>query len=92
MAEPDLFSTIVSTKGQVILPKSLRDRRHWGPGTRLHVVEIAEGVLLKPERTGRVRVDDLFGALPYAGPPISVAEMDEGVLREARRRYLAGEY
>ena len=39
--------TVVSTKGQVILPKSIRQHRHWAAGTRLVVEETPEGVLLK---------------------------------------------
>src|SRR6266566_7381011 len=37
MAIPDKAATTLSTKGQVILPKAIRERRHWGPGTRLLV-------------------------------------------------------
>ena len=28
-------TTILSTKGQFILPKAIRDQRHWAAGTRL---------------------------------------------------------
>jgi AbrB family looped-hinge helix DNA binding protein len=31
------LSTTISTKGQVILPKVVRDRWRWGTGTRLTV-------------------------------------------------------
>ena len=48
MAVAESTTTTVSTKGQVILPKAIRERRKWGPGTRLIVEETAEGVLLKP--------------------------------------------
>ncbi len=47
MAIRDAPTTRVSTKGQVILPKAVRQRRHWGPGTRLLVEETPDGVLLK---------------------------------------------
>jgi AbrB family looped-hinge helix DNA binding protein len=36
MAAPQA-TTVVSTKGQVILPKAIRDKRHWQAGTRLEV-------------------------------------------------------
>ena len=36
-------TTTVSTKGQVILPKSIRDGRRWLPGTRLVIEETADG-------------------------------------------------
>jgi len=47
MGLQERVTTIVSTKGQVILPKAIRDQRHWGAGTRLIVEETADGVLLK---------------------------------------------
>jgi AbrB family looped-hinge helix DNA binding protein len=37
MAASDPLTTTVSTKGQVILPKAVRDSRHWTAGTRLVV-------------------------------------------------------
>ena len=82
-------TTIVSTKGQVILPKAVRERRKWGTGTRLMVEETAEGVLLKPaplfERTS---VDDVVGILKYDGPPKTIEQMNEAVLAEAKRRHV----
>ena len=41
-------TTLLSSKGQVIIPKALRDAHRWHPGTRLQVVETADGILLKP--------------------------------------------
>jgi AbrB family looped-hinge helix DNA binding protein len=43
-------ATIVSTKGQVILPKAIREEQGWGPGARLVIESTPEGVLLRPER------------------------------------------
>ena len=42
--------TKVSTKGQVILPKAIRDKHKWTPGTELNVDETPDGVLLTPTR------------------------------------------
>src|SRR6202023_4209586 len=47
VAAVERLTTTVSTKGQVILPKAIRQRRHWEPGTRLLVEDTPEGVLLK---------------------------------------------
>jgi AbrB family looped-hinge helix DNA binding protein len=95
MAEADPVRTIVSTKGQVILPKAIRAKRRWGPGTRLTVEDTPDGVLLKAEPLfPSTSVDEVFGMLKplYDGPSVSVEEMHAGVLREARRRYENGEY
>ena len=85
---PEQLTTTVSTKGQVILPKAIRQTLGWQAGTRLVVENRPEGVLLKPESVfAETRPEDVFGCLVYDGPPKSVADMQAGVLAEARRRH-----
>ncbi len=93
MAAPDLTTTI-STKGQVILPKAIRDQLQWGAGTRLAVEHTADGVLLKPLATAfaPTRPEDVFGSLPAKGSPKSIEEMEAGIATEAKRRYARGRY
>jgi AbrB family looped-hinge helix DNA binding protein len=43
-------TTRLSSKGQVILPKSIRDAHRWQPGTEFMVEDTAEGVLLRPAK------------------------------------------
>jgi len=87
MTGAEKLTTTVSTKGQVILPKAIRERRAWNPGTRLVVEETAEGVLLRPAPAfTETRPEDVFGVLPHQGKPKSLEEMESGVLAEARRR------
>ena len=84
-------TTLLSSKGQVIIPKTLRDAHRWHAGTRLEVLETAEGILLKPV------VDANKTALPaglaairkriaHKGPAVSIEDMNAAVLREAARR------
>ena len=40
-------TTILSSKGQVVMPKALRMRLAWEQGSRLELVETADGVLLR---------------------------------------------
>lgn len=88
MPQPDPLITTVSTKGQVILPKAIRQRRDWDAGTRLVVEDTPDGVLLKPAPAfAPTRPEDVFGMLPHRGTPKSLEEMDAGVLAEARRRH-----
>lgn len=88
MPIPEPPTTTVSTKGQVILPKAIRRALRWGAGTRLVVENTSEGVLLKPEPVfTETRSEDVFGSLPYDGPPQSPQEMRTGVMAEARRRH-----
>lgn len=88
MADTGKLTTIVSTKGQVILPSAIRRAREWKPGTRLTVEETAEGVLLKPAPAfAATRPEDVFGILAYRGKPKTLEEMDASVLAEAKRRH-----
>ena len=88
MAQPDPLVTTVSTKGQVILPKLIRQLRHWDAGTRLIVEDTPDGVLLKPAPTfATTQPNDVFAMLPVNGAPKSLDEMDAAVLAEARRRH-----
>ena len=93
MAIAERTTTTVSTKGQVILPKAIRQRRRWGPGTRLIVEDGAEGVLLKPVPFFvPTRPEDVAGMLSHAGPPKTLEEMEVGIAAEARRRHDRGRY
>jgi AbrB family looped-hinge helix DNA binding protein len=85
MAPP---KTRVSTKGQVILPKAVRDKRNWPAGTELNIEETPEGVLLTAARPlGPTKFEDVFGCLGPVDRTISDKDMHEAVLAEARRRY-----
>ncbi|MGE0280594.1 MAG: AbrB/MazE/SpoVT family DNA-binding domain-containing protein [Rhizobiaceae bacterium] len=93
MASSNTQMTVVSTKGQVILPKSLRDKRDWKPGTRLIVEETADGVTLKRAPAfAPTRMEDVFGSLSYKGPPKTIGEMNASIIAEARRRHARGRY
>lgn len=76
--------TTVSAKGQVVIPKDVRDRLKLAAGDKLEVVERPDGVLLrKPavksgesfeEITARIR-----SRINYQGPPVSLEEMDQAI-------------
>lgn len=86
-----MSTTVLSSKGQVIIPKALRAARRWGPGTQLEVCETPEGLLLRPaEPKAKGSLADGLAAIRarigYSGPGVSLAEMDAAVLREAALR------
>jgi AbrB family looped-hinge helix DNA binding protein len=87
MARTRRLTTTVSTKGQVILPKGIREGRRWDAGTKLIVEDTEEGVLLKAAPLfAPTEIGAVFGTLPFAGKPKTVEEMKEAVAAEARRR------
>jgi len=93
MATKSGQTTTVSTKGQVILPKAIRDRRKWGEGTRLVIEETEAGALLKDEPVFTpTKPAAAFGMLKYKGKPKTIAEMDAAIAAEIRRRHARGRY
>ncbi|MEM9554515.1 MAG: AbrB/MazE/SpoVT family DNA-binding domain-containing protein [Acidobacteriota bacterium] len=79
-------STRLSTKGQVIIPKEIRDRQGWTSGTQLTVRELDGGVELRalpgPDQPS---LRDLAGCLHTDGPPKTLADMEEGIRRGAAK-------
>jgi len=85
--------TTVSTKGQVILPKALRQRRRWEVGTRLAVEDTPDGVLLKPAPSFAVtNSKDVFRSLAYTGKPKTLDEMKACIADEVKRRHARNRY
>jgi AbrB family looped-hinge helix DNA binding protein len=82
--------TKMSAKGQVVIPKAVRDRLQWKEGAALDVVETGSGVLLRPSGTERERITiEEFRRRhpPQPGPRLTLEQMNEAVLREAARRF-----
>ncbi|NGO50039.1 AbrB/MazE/SpoVT family DNA-binding domain-containing protein [Allomesorhizobium camelthorni] len=88
-----MTTTRVSSKGQVVLPKAVRDAHGWMAGTELEVVDRASEVVLRPKavhdsRFPPITLEEFKAMRPKVfGPPITDEEIREVVLREAARRY-----
>jgi AbrB family looped-hinge helix DNA binding protein len=82
-------TTTVSTKGQVILPKAIRDEKNWGPGARLTVESTRDGVLLRQaERPfAPTTFDEVRGCLSGRGKSLTQEEIDKALRAAAKRRY-----
>jgi AbrB family looped-hinge helix DNA binding protein len=63
----------LSSKGQIVIPKEIRDELHWQSGTQLTLVSSLSGITLKttPKRT-RGNLGDLIGMLQHDGTPIPI--------------------
>lgn len=66
----------LSSKGQVVIPKEIREELHWDAGTQITLVSSASGVTLKavPKKTGR-KFADLIGLLKHEGPPLPIDDL-----------------
>lgn len=85
--------TTLSSKGQVILPKSVRQAHDWTPGTEFSVEDCDEGVILRPLKPFKpTELEDVFGCLKYEGAAKTLEEMDEAITTEVRKRHASGRY
>lgn len=78
-------TTRLSTKGQVIIPKSFRDAKGWRPGMDFAVEEVGDSLLLRPlHGFPCTTMREVLGCLDYRGPVRSLEEMDGAVAEAAR--------
>lgn len=86
-------TTRLSSKGQVVLPKSVRDARRWLPGTEFEVTEVPEGVLLRPAKPFKpTTVEEVFGCLKYYGRPKTLRQMERAIAKGVKARHDRGRY
>lgn len=77
-------TTKISAKGQVVIPKDVRDALGFVPGQVLDVVRTGGGVLLRPAiaRSGE-SFDEITARLrsrfKYDGPPVSIEDMNRSI-------------
>ena len=74
--------TRLSTKGQVVLPKEIRESLGLAPGAELEVEVLDGSVVLRPIR--RTTVDDILGMLAWSGPARTIEEMEAAIALGAR--------
>lgn len=90
---PPMEKTCLSSKGQLVLPKALRDARNWGEGTEFVVESVADGVLLRPAQPfPATRLEDVIGSAGYRGRPVSLDAMGKAVAKGVEARRGRGRY
>ncbi|MDV3458672.1 AbrB/MazE/SpoVT family DNA-binding domain-containing protein [Sphingomonas sp. HF-S4] len=74
--------TRMSDKGQVVVPKSVRDRLGWTAGADLEVIETTSGIYLTRRQTRQAMltvdqaVEKLRTIYRHSGPPIAVQDLN----------------
>ena len=74
----------ITSKGQVTLPKPIRDRLHLKPGDKIDFLLEDDGCLRVAPVTASVR--QLKGLLPKPDAPVTLEAMDDAIARAAARR------
>lgn len=87
--------TKLSAKGQVVIPKDVRDRLGLVEGTVFDVIERGDEVVLKRQPgaarglTAAEALREIQKIYRYDGPPLSLDEMREAAREQAVKNYLA---
>lgn len=78
-----MATTTLTSKGQLTLPKEIRDRLGWHEGDRFTVeAEDGRAILTRAKAT----ISDLMNVLPQASRKRTIEEMDQAVRLRARMR------
>lgn len=84
--------TRLSTRGQVVIPKELRDACRWKEGQELDVIDTGDGILLRARKPRQVRswadVAGCLGHLAQGRPPATDEQIHVAAREMAARRYL----
>lgn len=74
-----MITATMTSKGQITVPKEVRDTLGLATGTRVVFEAIADGGFVLRAAPATRRLVDLAGLIPYDGPPISIDEMSEAI-------------
>ena len=81
-------TTKLSSKGQVIIPKPLRNAHHWEVGQELIVVDLGDGILLKPKTPFPVSdIDDVASCLKFKGKAKTLDDMELAIKKGIEEKY-----
>ncbi len=84
-----LAESVVTSKGQTTLPKKVRDALGLQPGDKLRYAVLKNGGVW----FGKVQpIESLFGMLHYDGPPVSLEDMERGIIEGTVASALGEEY
>ena len=78
-----MTSAVITSKGQITIPKPVRDGLGVESGDRVEFVELERGVYTVVAATRDVR--DLKGMIPKPAKAVSVEDMNKAVRRRAVR-------
>ena len=73
----------LSSKGQVTIPKAVRERLHIKPGDRFKFFFHPDGVIILP----KIPTARLKGSVPRLERPVSLKQMDDAIEAGATQRF-----
>ena len=81
-------TTTLSSRGQIVIPKVLREARNWQAGTSFVVEEVPQGLLLKAvSMFTPSTLKEVLGCTGYRGRALSQADIDRALDADVARQY-----
>ncbi len=81
------METTLSSKGQIVIPRQIRQNHGWHPGVSFTIIEKDDSLILQPVNTKKTtKLEDVIGCAGYHGKKKSLAQMDAGILEEAKQQ------
>ncbi len=82
-----MLCTKLSSKGQIVIPKSIRMQYDLHAGQNMNVIDTEEGILLQPSNFFHTtNLEEVAGILEYKGKSVSLEEMQEAIKSGAIER------
>lgn len=79
--------TRLSSKGQIIIPRKVRDAHGWRPGIEFTVEDTGDAIILTPvKHFSPTRIEDVLGCAGYQGPRASLDDMEAAIQKGVRSR------
>ena len=86
-----MATTRLSSKGQVILPKTVRDQYHWSAGTEFEIETSPDGIVLRPKKpVPTTQLSEVVGCTGYQGPTQSLRDMEDAIAQGVREQHARG--
>ena len=78
-------TTRLSEKGQIVIPKRVRDIRGWEAGIEFLIEEFEDGIKLKPVKPfEETTIEDVLGCTHYDGPKKTLKDMEVAIAKGAK--------
>ena len=78
------MESALTIKGQITIPKAMREKLHLAPGDKVKFFFHPDGTLaIMP----KLPASSLRGMMRYSGPRVSLEEMEAGIAKGATARY-----
>lgn len=82
-----MVRTRLSNKGQIVIPKGVRVRHGWKAGLEFVIVNLDDGIALKPIKPYReTNIEDVIGCMGYSGPTKSLEDMEAAIAKGVREQ------